>query len=118
MIINGNELDLISIFKINKELNKESLEVKLNQMNYATDLNGMFEGSDSLISITNFKLDTSKVTNISMMFNECKSLISISDDMANWDTSNVTSMHAIFQDYESLTSIPDILNGISLKFVL
>ena len=69
-------------------------------MNYATDLNGMFEGCNSLISITNFKLDTSKVTNISMismMFNECKSLISISDDMANWDTSNVTSMYAIFK---------------------
>ena len=108
MIINGNELDLSSFFKINKETNKESLEVKLNQMNYDIHLNDLFDGCDSLISITNCKLDTSKVTDISMMFNKYISLISISDDMANWDTSNVTKMYAIFQDCESLTSIGDI----------
>ena len=52
-------------------------------------------------------MDTSKVTNISYMFNKCKSLISL-PDISIWNTSNVDDMSALFNECKSLISLPDI----------
>jgi len=47
------------------------------------------------------------ITNISFMFHECKSLISI-PDISEWNTSNVTNMNHMFWKCSSLISFPDI----------
>jgi len=47
------------------------------------------------------------VTNMSYMFNECSSLISL-PDISKWNTNNVTNMSHIFYGCSSLLSLPDI----------
>ena len=48
-------------------------------------------------------LDTSKVTDMSFMFNQCKSLTSL--DASNFDTSNVTNTHRMFSYCSNLISL-------------
>ena len=47
--------------------------------------------------------DTSKVTNMSNMFNHCQRLPSL--DVSNWDTSSVTYMVTMFADCPGLKTI-------------
>ena len=68
----------------------------------ATSMNYMFSGSTSLTSIP--ALDTSKVTNMDSMFYDCTSLTSI----PTLNTSQVTSMRSMFNGCTSLTSIPTL----------
>lgn len=65
-----------------------------------TNMTSMFQGCKSLSSIPN--LDTSKVTNMRTMFKECSKLITI----PQLDTSNVTNMTSMFESCINLTSIP------------
>ena len=65
-----------------------------------TNMTDMFKECTSLISIP--KIDTSKVTNMSNLFNGCTSLTSI----PLLDTSKVTSMISMFHSCSSLTYIP------------
>ncbi len=51
----------------------------------------------------NNNFNTSNVTNMSDMFNECSSLTSL--DLSNFNTSNVTNMDGMFYSCESLTSL-------------
>ena len=48
-----------------------------------------------------------KITNMSYMFSECSSLISL-PDISEWDTSNINDMSHIFENCSSLISLPDI----------
>lgn len=65
-------------------------------------INFLTNGSN-IKSITKMQLDTSNVTNMSYMFNECASLTSL--DLSNFNTSNVTDMQYMFCDCPSLTSL-------------
>ena len=65
-----------------------------------TDMTSMFSECTSLISIP--KIDTSKVTKMNTMFNKCSSLTTI----PHLDTSNVTNMSYMFNNCKSLTTIP------------
>ena len=47
--------------------------------------------------------NTSNVTNMKSMFNECRGLTSL--DVSNFDTSNVTDMSSMFSDCSGLTSL-------------
>ena len=67
-----------------------------------TRMSGMFQDCRSLVSIP--QLDTSKVTDMSSMFYYCYSLVSI----PQLDTSNVTSMSSMFYYCDSLVSIPQL----------
>ena len=49
------------------------------------------------------KINTSKVTNMRMMFDGAKSLTTL--DVSNWDTSKVTNMKRMFIDASELTSL-------------
>ena len=51
--------------------------------------------------------DISKVTDISYIFNGCKSLISL-PDISKWNTSNVVNMRNLFSGCKSLSSLPEI----------
>ena len=65
-------------------------------------INFLTNGSN-IKSITKMQLDTSNVTNMSYMFNECESLTSL--DLSSINTSNVTNMVSMFDSCASLTSL-------------
>ena len=58
---------------------------------------------ESLTSISFDNLDTSKVTNMSSMFYQCKSLSSL--DLRNFDTRNVTDMSYMFYMFNGNTAL-------------
>ena len=68
----------------------------------------MFNGASRLTSLDVSNWDTSKVTNMSLMFNNCKNLTSVGD-LSNWDTSKVTNMSMMFNGASRLTSL-DVSN--------
>ena len=71
-----------------------------------TDMSGMFQNCSSLTSLDLSGWDTSKVTDMSYMFAN-GDLSSI--DLSGWDTSNVTDMGDMFSGCSSLTSL-DVSN--------
>ena len=68
-----------------------------------TNMFSMFQECSSLTSLDLSGFNTSKVTNMYRMFEGCSSLISL--DLSNFNTSNVTSMESMFEGCSSLTSI-------------
>lgn len=81
----------------------EGLE-NLNTSN-VTDMYGMFENCYALQLEYDAlsKFNTQNVTAMSGMFRECRALRGI--DISNFDTKNVTSMNMMFQHCESLTAL-------------
>ena len=55
---------------------------------------GYFSGFSKMTSIDLSALDTSEVTDMSFMFNDCSRLTSL--DVSNFDTSSVTNMDSMF----------------------
>lgn len=107
LIIDGFKKDLIEYYPL-KDKNKGSLEVLLVTEKIITNMENMFYGCETLISVldgTNW--NTSKVTNMSGVFYGCKNL-SYLEDIAEWDISNVTNLGGMFIDCCSLISLPDI----------
>ena len=72
-----------------------------------TDMSRMFSNCESLLSLDVSNFDTSNVTVMFNMFYNCTSLTSI--DVSNWNTSNVTDMSRMFQNCKSLPSL-DVSN--------
>ncbi|MGN0798329.1 MAG: BspA family leucine-rich repeat surface protein [Christensenellales bacterium] len=73
---------------------------------YSTGIFASDSDSFGLSNLTNLDLsnfDTSKVTDMSGMFNGCSSLTSL--DVSNFDTSKVTTMARMFYGCSSLTSL-------------
>lgn len=66
-----------------------------------TTMNSMFDDCKTLTWIPLF--DTGKVTNMAYMFNGCKKL----ETAPQFDTSNVTNMGNMFYNCTSLTSVPE-----------
>ncbi|MBR3472763.1 MAG: BspA family leucine-rich repeat surface protein [Prevotella sp.] len=63
-----------------------------------------FDGLKNLANITGLEyLNTSKVTDMGRMFQDCQSLTSL--DMSHFDTSNVTNMERMFYWCSGLTSL-------------
>ena len=77
-----------------------------------TDMATMFNNCSNLTSIDLSNWNTSKVTTMGSMFNNCSSLTSL--DLSSFDTSKVTYMYSMFQDCSSLTSI-DVSSFNTLK---
>ena len=108
MKIDNNISELKSKIDI-KQIKDKILEIKLVQINETNDLSFMFYDCSSLISINdNFKLiNLNNLNDISKMFANCKSLKTI-PDISKWNTENVSNMEEIFNGCESLISLPDI----------
>ncbi len=68
-----------------------------------TDMSHMFEDCEDLTSLDVSHFDTSLVTDMSWMFLNCSSLINL--DLSNFDTSQVTNMSDMFWSCDSLTSL-------------
>ena len=132
IIYEDDEYELKETFKTNQ---KDRLEIKLKVNSDISNLESMFKGCKSLISLPDIsKLNTANVINISSMFYGCISLIFLSDiskwntnkvknmsnlfyrcskfitlpDISIWNTSNVNDMSGIFYRCSSLKSLPDI----------
>ena len=93
---NSNVIDKNEIFN-NDNLTLASIKKKANSSLYneINDLNYIKENT-----FTN-------VTNMSLMFSQCFSLISL-PDISKWDTKNVSNMGGMFFECSSLISLPDI----------
>ena len=68
-----------------------------------TNMSAMFQNCTSITSLDVSNFNTSKVTKMPYMFNLCYSLTSL--DLHNFDTTNVTDMSSMFQDCTSLTNL-------------
>ena len=73
----------------------------------ANDLSSMFYQCSSLISLDVSNFDTSNVTNIRHMFGDCESLTSL--NVSNFNTSKVINMSSMFSGCNNLTSL-DVSN--------
>ena len=68
-----------------------------------TNMSYMFNGCTTLTSLDVSSFDTSNVTDMNSMFVFCSSLTSL--DVSNFNTSNVTDMNQMFGACDSLTSL-------------
>ena len=88
-------------------LNKMSIDLSALDTSEVTDMRFMFDECISLTSLDLSNFDTSNVTNMSAMFYGCRDLTSL--DVSNFDTSEVTDMSAMFTGCSSLINL-DVSN--------
>ena len=109
LLVDGKQKELcvyLHIDDMQKEKNK--LEIMLVEEIPITDMSDMFSNCKSLISLPDVsEWNTSNVTNMNHMFSNCSSLISL-PDISKWNTSNVNDMSLMFSNCKSLISLPDI----------
>ena len=90
--------------KNNKDKCKYIYEGKENELNEHFDLSNYNKSKDILeIKLIGLK----NVTDMSHLFDDCKSLIEV-PDISHWNTSNITNMNFLFYFCQSLKSLPDI----------
>ena len=82
-----------------------------------TAIEAMFQDSTKLTTIIGLdKIDTSRITNMSSVFNGCSSLTSL--DLSSWDVSKVTNTANMFKGTSKLNSLTlnwDLSNAINLS---
>ena len=107
-----NELELVSFLDLKNnekyiKINK-IIEIKLIQINEVTNLSMMFQGCRNIISVPDLStINTDNITDISFMFSNCNSLTSL-PDLSIWNTSKLTNMSSLFYGCSSLKSLFDI----------
>ena len=75
-----------------------------------TDMNNMFDDCYNLTSVDGLSSwDTSSVTNMNSMFDSC-SYLTFAADLSSWNTSNVTDMNNMFNGCYKLTSVDGLSN--------
>ena len=84
-----------------------SIDLSALDTSKVTDIGGMFENCRGLTSLDVSNFDTSQVTNMSGMFAGCNKLTSL--DVSNFDTSQVTDMSGMFSgEFGGLMNIEEI----------
>ena len=81
----------------------ESIDLSNFDTSKVTDMEIMFYYCSSLTNLDLSSFDTSSVTNMHSMFGDCSSLTNL--DLSSFDTSNVTNMYGMFDDCSSLTNL-------------
>ena len=99
VIANYNSIYLFHNFSKLTEIEN----INLLDTSNVTNMNWMFDDCRSLTNLDVSKFDTSQVKNMSGMFFDCKSLTNL--DVSNFDTSNVTDMRQMFSGCSSLISL-------------
>ena len=95
-------------FIIKNITDKNTLTIKLTGINEFTNVSHMFNECESLLSVTQMSnWDFSHITNMKCMFNRCKNLTSL-PDISCLNTSRVKNMSFLFSRCKSLVSLPDI----------
>ena len=102
-----NDLNFSSFGDIQNELSESFYSLPVKEI-IATEMDGMFSGCSSLISLPDLsKWNTQNVIDMHTMFRGCESLISL-PDLSKWNTNNVTQMRSMFYGCKSLISLPDL----------
>jgi surface protein len=96
-----NAKDLQSIFAGCESL--VSIDVSQLDTSNAINLSEMFYGDKKLTSVDVSNFDTSKVTNMDRMFCECKSIKVL--DLTSFDTSSAPTTHAMFSQASALEHV-------------
>ena len=109
IICEDKEYRLTEYFEVkNYTKNNKILEIKLKVFRELKDISFMFSDCSSLISISRFiTWNTENVTNMRGMFAACTSLKTL-PDLSLIKTDNVKNMRGLFAGCEILESIPDI----------
>ena len=101
-------INLIEKINIEKNYDKNRLEIKLIGIKNVNDASFMFSQCSALLSLPDIsKWDTKNVTSMCNMFQECSSLTCL-PDISKWNTSNVKDMKYMFYGCLSLLYLPDI----------
>ena len=92
LIINGKKQDLCEYYKLDQNSDDSRLIIKLIEKNVITNMSHMFMDCQSLLSIPDLsKWNIKNVTNISHMFSLCSNLDTI-PDISKWNTINIKNM--------------------------
>ena len=99
--------------KLDKDLNNDFYNFNYNfftnlifkdvDTSNVTDMHEMFNECWALTSLDVYKFDTSNVTTMNSMFYNCSALNSL--DLSGWDTSKVTNMNKMFGGCSALKTI-------------
>ena len=99
--INNEKVDIIKSYKIRykyfKQHGEGNYEFKIIFKNNISNLARFFEDCSDLISLNLSNFDTSKITNMELMFNDCHKLKRI-DGLNQLNTCQVTNMGGLFQN--------------------
>ena len=111
ILIDFVEKDKFLEFYEVKNYTADTLIVHLEIGKTVSDISYMFSECTSLISIMDLSnLTTNNITDISYIFYECKSLDKLDNDISNWNTNNVNNMSHLFSGCSSLKKLPNISN--------
>lgn len=106
LLIDGDPNKLFQYYKLsNEQKNKDHIEIKLIETKPITNVSNIFDGCNSLQSITDW--NTSNIEDMSYMFCNCYKLESL-PDISRWNTENVVNMSSMFLNCSSLKSFPKI----------
>ena len=107
--VDGKKLKLsYSIDTDNYKEIKDELEIELIGIDNITNMSYMFNGCNSLLSITDLNnFESSNITDMSYMFCDCSSLKSL-PDISVLNTINVKNMKGLFNNCVLIRSLPDI----------
>ena len=104
LIINGERKDLIDVYELEEGENNIILIIKKK----ITNLSNMFDGCKSLKNIEELKyLNTFYCTDFSYMFYECSSLSNIKS-LEKWNVSNGNDFSGMFYRCSSLSDIKSL----------
>ena len=135
LLIDGEPNKLCVYYKLSDDKKtKQNIEIKLIETKPITNIANIFDGCNSLQSITDWNgsniedmsymfcncyklkslpdisnLETNKVKNMNNIFRGCSSLKSL-PDISRWNTENVMDMSSMFLDCSSLETLPNISN--------
>ena len=108
IIYEDKEYDLSEYIKINNK--KEKLEIKLNGISNINNMSNMFYECSTLLSLSDIsKWDTSNIMDISYIFGGFE-LLEYLPDISKWNISNVKYMQGMLMGCKSLKKLPDISN--------
>ena len=89
--------------------NNKFFEIQLKILKPLTYMKAMFNENQNLFYISDEfeNLDTSEVTNMSLLFRACSNLKKL-PNISKWNTAKVQNMNEMFMKCDQLTSLPDI----------
>ena len=92
MVIDGIESEITNILKIDKKYPNNTIIIKLKETSKITDMSKIFCNCATLISLPEIaNWNFSNVTNISYFFYHCTSLRSL-PEISKWKTNSVTDL--------------------------
>ena len=101
--------------ELHKLLDYESIKNKTDKINNITNISMLFNGCKNLLSINGNNWYGNKIHDMSYAFNRCEKLASI--NLGYISTNNVTNMCGLFNGCISLTKIPSVIKNSKIENV-